>query len=110
LVHSSNSTTWRGTDYGGMQDNKLKGVKSSKKVGKRNVSVVPSHFIKTDVSDVKGETLIFSNMMFCIPWLKKIYSPLFPSYHHHHHHKPLIPLGKVGNIILALLLSLFMAM
>ncbi|XP_052198672.1 DNA ligase 4 [Diospyros lotus] len=64
LVHSSNSTTWRGTDYGGMQDNKLKGVKSSKKVGKRNVSVVPSHLIKTDVSDVKGETLIFSNMMF----------------------------------------------
>lgn len=33
---------------------------------KKYVSVVPSHFIQTDVSGVKGETSIFSNMIFCI--------------------------------------------
>ncbi|KAL3825624.1 hypothetical protein ACJIZ3_021653 [Penstemon smallii] len=31
---------------------------------KKNVSIVPSHFIQSDVSQVKGETSIFSNLVF----------------------------------------------
>lgn len=65
LVHSSNGTTHKGKEYGGSQD-KQKRVKSSRKGGKNKVSIVPSHFSQTDVSNIKGETLIFSNMMFCI--------------------------------------------
>ncbi|KAK4265577.1 hypothetical protein QN277_026608 [Acacia crassicarpa] len=64
LVHSSNGTTKASTEYGGMQDGKSKRLKSSKREGKKNMSVVPSHLIQTDVSDVKGGSLIFSNMMF----------------------------------------------
>lgn len=66
LVHSSNGTTQKGKDYGTPQDYKSKRVKSSRLGEKKNVSVVPSHFIQTDVSHIKGETLIFSNMVFCI--------------------------------------------
>lgn len=66
LVHSSNGTTQRGTDYGGLQDNKLKRRKSSTKDEKRNLLAVPSHFVHTDISGIKEDTLIFSNMMFCI--------------------------------------------
>lgn len=55
----------RTTDYTVVPENnprrrKLSGGK------KKNVSVVPSHFIQTDVSRVKGETSIFSNLIFCI--------------------------------------------
>ncbi|KAF3452747.1 hypothetical protein FNV43_RR03180 [Rhamnella rubrinervis] len=64
LVHSSNGTTQRGKDYGGLQDNKPKRMKSSAREGKRNLLVVPSHFVHTDISGVKEDTLIFSNMMF----------------------------------------------
>ncbi|XP_048333732.2 DNA ligase 4 isoform X1 [Ziziphus jujuba] len=64
LVHSSNGTTQRGTDYGGLQDNKLKRRKSSTKDEKRNLLAVPSHFVHTDISGIKEDTLIFSNMMF----------------------------------------------
>ncbi|OUZ99204.1 BRCT domain [Macleaya cordata] len=64
LVHSSNGNTQRGTDYGGSRDIKPKRVKSSSKGDKKNVSVVPSHFIQTDVSGVKEATFIFANMMF----------------------------------------------
>ncbi|XP_044472398.1 DNA ligase 4 isoform X2 [Mangifera indica] len=64
LVHSSNGTTQKGKDYGAPQDYKSKRVKSSRLGEKKNVSVVPSHFIQTDVSHIKGETLIFSNMVF----------------------------------------------
>ncbi|KAG6644099.1 hypothetical protein CIPAW_08G032200 [Carya illinoinensis] len=63
LVHSSNGTTQMGTNYGGLQESKPKRLKSSKG-GKKNVSVVPSHLIQTDVSDIKGGSSIFSNMMF----------------------------------------------
>lgn len=66
LVHSSNGTTQRGKDYGGLQDNKPKRLKSSSREGKRNLLVVPSHFVHTDISGIKEDTLIFSNMMFCI--------------------------------------------
>ncbi|XP_034700316.1 DNA ligase 4 [Vitis riparia] len=64
LVHSSNGTTQRGADYGRMQDGKPKRMKSSKKGEQKTAHVVPSHFMQTDVTNVKGETLIFSNMMF----------------------------------------------
>lgn len=66
LVHSSNGTTKGGTEYDGKQDSKSKRMKSTKRGEKKNMSVVPSHFIQTDVSGVKGDSLIFSNMMFCI--------------------------------------------
>lgn len=63
LVHSSNGTTQRGTDYGGLQESRPKRMKLSK--GERkNISVVPSHLIQTDISDIKGGSSIFSNMMF----------------------------------------------
>ncbi|XP_059637506.1 DNA ligase 4 [Cornus florida] len=66
LVHSSNGTTQRGADYGVEQNNNnnKRRKESSKKGDKKNVSIVPSHLIQTDISDIKGETLIFSNMMF----------------------------------------------
>ncbi|KAL9673354.1 hypothetical protein QQ045_029610 [Rhodiola kirilowii] len=63
LVHSSNGTTQKGTDFNNLQANQLKRVKSSRRE-KRNLSNVPNHFTKTDVASVKEETLIFSNMMF----------------------------------------------
>lgn len=66
LVHSSNGTTQRGADYGVVQVDKPKRMKSSRKGEKKSVSVVPSHFVQTDISAIKGETLIFSSMMFCI--------------------------------------------
>lgn len=55
----------KATDYAVMQENKPKREKSSRGA-KKDKSVVPSHFIQTDVSKVKGETSIFSNMIFCI--------------------------------------------
>lgn len=64
LVHSSNGTTQKGKEYGGLQDDKPKQFRSSRKGEKKNVSIVPSHFLQTDVSDIKGETSIFSDMVF----------------------------------------------
>ncbi|KAF5194901.1 Dna ligase, partial [Thalictrum thalictroides] len=63
LVHSSNGNT-RGVSYGGVQENKPKRMKSSRKGDKKTISVVPSHFIQTDVSGVKEATCLFANMMF----------------------------------------------
>ncbi|XP_009359940.2 DNA ligase 4 isoform X2 [Pyrus x bretschneideri] len=64
LVQAGNGTTQRGTDYGGLQDTKKRSKKSPRKEEKRNLSIVPSHFVQTDVSGVKEDTLLFSNMMF----------------------------------------------
>ncbi|KAJ6752312.1 hypothetical protein OIU85_002715 [Salix viminalis] len=64
LVHSSNGTTQNGKGFGDVQTSKPTRVKSSWKGEKKRVSVVPSHLIQTDISDIKGETLIFSNVMF----------------------------------------------
>ncbi|XP_073003706.1 putative DNA ligase 4 [Typha latifolia] len=64
IVQSSNGNTHKGTDHAILQDHILKHIKPIKKGEKKNVSVVPSHFVQTDISDVKEETLIFSNMMF----------------------------------------------
>lgn len=66
LVHSSNGTTQSGADFGDVQDHKPKRLKSTRTGEKKNVSFVPSHLIQTDISNVKGETLIFSKMVFCI--------------------------------------------
>lgn len=65
LVHSSNGTMQRAVDSTVVQENKPKRTKLSRG-SKKNLSVVPSHFIQTDVSQVKGETSVFSNMIFCI--------------------------------------------
>ncbi|KAL2481826.1 DNA ligase 4 [Abeliophyllum distichum] len=62
LVHSSNGTTQRGSDNAIVQDNKPTRTKLKRE--KKNVSIVPSHFVQTDVSHVKGETSILSNLMF----------------------------------------------
>ncbi|XP_075077721.1 DNA ligase 4 isoform X3 [Nicotiana tabacum] len=65
LVHSSNGTTQREADYGIGQDHEPKAtIRSSRKRGKKNVSAVPSHFVQTDVSHIKGETSMFSSMVF----------------------------------------------
>ncbi|XP_059286008.1 DNA ligase 4 isoform X2 [Lycium ferocissimum] len=64
LVHSSNGTTQREADYGVGQDHEPKTIRSTRKREKKNVSAVPSHFVQTDVSQIKGETSIFSNMVF----------------------------------------------
>jgi DNA ligase-4 len=65
LVNSSNGTTQKQKESESTQDNP-KVNKSSKRGEKKNVSLVPSQFIQTDVSDIKGKTSIFSNMIFCI--------------------------------------------
>lgn len=66
LVHSSNGNTQRGTDYGGVRHTKPKRTRSFTREEKRNLSVVPSHLVQTDISGVKEDTLIFSDMIFCI--------------------------------------------
>ncbi|CAF2331015.1 BnaA10g11190D [Brassica napus] len=64
LVNSSNGTTQKQKESESTQDNP-KVIKTSKRGGeKKNVSLVPSQFIQTDVSDIKGKTSIFSNMIF----------------------------------------------
>ncbi|KAK2395461.1 DNA ligase [Trifolium repens] len=63
LVQSSNGTTQRDAEYGS-KDSKSKRMKSSVKGEKKNVSIIPSHLSQTDVSGVKGGSLMFSNMMF----------------------------------------------
>ncbi|XP_039131950.1 DNA ligase 4 [Dioscorea cayenensis subsp. rotundata] len=64
LVNTSNGNTHRGTDDGGLQTNNSTRKRTMKKKDKGSVSVVPAHFVLTDISGVKGETLIFANMMF----------------------------------------------
>lgn len=66
LVHSTNGTTQREDNYGVEQDHESKTIRSSRKREKKNVSAVPSHFVQTDVSRIKGETSMFSDMVFCI--------------------------------------------
>ncbi|KAG5006171.1 hypothetical protein JHK85_024713 [Glycine max] len=75
LVHSSNGTTQRDTEYGSKQDSKPKRLKSSTRGEKKNLSIVPSHLIQTDVSSVKGGSLIFSNMMFYFVNVPQSHSP-----------------------------------
>ncbi|XP_030535631.1 DNA ligase 4 isoform X2 [Rhodamnia argentea] len=66
LVRSSNGTTHGGMEYKGRLASGLKRKRSSDKGKgeKRNLTIVPSHFMRTDISGVKGETRIFSSLMF----------------------------------------------
>ncbi|KAF8033682.1 hypothetical protein BT93_C0069 [Corymbia citriodora subsp. variegata] len=66
LVHSSNGTTHGGMEYKGQLTSGLKRKRSSDKGKgeKRSLTVVPSHFMRTDISGIKGETQIFSSLMF----------------------------------------------
>lgn len=64
LVHSTNGTTQREAVRGIGKDHEPKTIRSSRKREKKNVSAVPSHFIQTDVSQINGETSMFSNMVF----------------------------------------------
>ncbi|XP_066343762.1 putative DNA ligase 4 [Miscanthus floridulus] len=66
IVHSSNGTTQRVADDNSLKNDDTKRSRTNKKVEKKKcVSVIPSHLMKTDVSGLKGETLIFANMIFC---------------------------------------------
>lgn len=67
IVHSSNGTTHRAADDdNGLKNDNLKQSRTNKKGEKKNASIIPSHLMKTDISGLKGETLIFANTMFCI--------------------------------------------
>lgn len=69
LVNSSNGNTQRGTDNGASQNQnskRIKATQATRKGEKKNISIIPSHFVQTDVSGVKGDTSIFANMVFCI--------------------------------------------
>lgn len=66
IVHSSNGTTQRVADDNNLKNDDTKRSRTNKKVEKKCVSIIPSHLMKTDVSGLKGETLIFANMIFCI--------------------------------------------
>nr|GEV77606.1 DNA ligase 4 [Tanacetum cinerariifolium] len=64
LVHASNNTTQWGKNRENPQEHKPKRSKTSKTADKKSGSLVPSHLLQTDVSQIKGDSLIFSNMMF----------------------------------------------
>lgn len=71
LVHQSNGSMPRGRNDDGSKD--YKQVKVLKK-RERNVTVVPTHLTQTNVSGVKGETFIFTNMMFCIHYWSQTFA------------------------------------
>lgn len=64
IVHSSNGTTQRAADDNSMKNGNTKRSITNRKGEKKSVSIIPSHLMKTDVSGLKGETLIFANMIF----------------------------------------------
>lgn len=66
IVHSSNGTMHRAADDNSLKNDNLKHSRTNKRGEKKNVSIIPSHLMKTDISGLKGETLIFADMMFCI--------------------------------------------
>ena len=51
------------------QDIKSKCKEHVRRAEKKNVSIVPSHLSRTDTSNVKGETLMFSNLMFYVAFV-----------------------------------------
>ncbi|GLJ26170.1 hypothetical protein SUGI_0501990 [Cryptomeria japonica] len=64
LVQSSSGTIQKADHYTGLGQRKPKHIKGTSKGEKRMLTVVPSHMLMTDVSDVKRETLIFKNLLF----------------------------------------------
>ncbi|KAK9099774.1 hypothetical protein Scep_023204 [Stephania cephalantha] len=53
---------WLGADYNDAEDNKPKRIKSSRKGKLKKKSVVPSHFMQTDISGVCSDVSCFLNM------------------------------------------------
>ncbi|KAK9735960.1 hypothetical protein RND81_04G241200 [Saponaria officinalis] len=65
LVQSSNGTIHRGGDNDGAAVGKPKRGRTGKGEGRKKLALtVPSHFARTDVSSVKGESRVFSKMVF----------------------------------------------
>uniref|UniRef100_A0A0E0KUV9 DNA ligase IV n=1 Tax=Oryza punctata TaxID=4537 RepID=A0A0E0KUV9_ORYPU len=87
IVHSSNGTTHRAADDdNGLKNVKVKQPRTNKKGEKKNVSIIPSHLMKTDISGLKGETLIFANTMF-------YFVNIPPSYNLDYFHKLVVENG-----------------
>uniref|UniRef100_J3M165 DNA ligase IV n=2 Tax=Oryza brachyantha TaxID=4533 RepID=J3M165_ORYBR len=87
IVHSSNETTHRAADDdSGLKNVKLKQPRTNKKGEKKNVSIIPSRLMKTDISGLKGETLIFANTMF-------YFVNIPPSYNLDYFHKLVVENG-----------------
>jgi hypothetical protein len=66
IVHSSNGTMHKAESDKSLKNDNLKNSKTNKRREKKNVSIIPAHLMKTDISGLKGESLIFANTMFCI--------------------------------------------
>lgn len=86
IVHSSNGTMHRAADDNSLKNDNLKHSRTNKRGEKKNVSIIPSHLMKTDISGLKGETLIFADMMFYF-----VNTP--PSYNLEHFHKLVVENG-----------------
>uniref|UniRef100_A0ACD5UTE0 Uncharacterized protein n=1 Tax=Avena sativa TaxID=4498 RepID=A0ACD5UTE0_AVESA len=86
IVHSNNGTMHRAEDDKGLKKDNLKNPKTNKRGEKKNVSIIPSHLMKTDISGLKGETLIFANAMFYF-----VNTP--PSYNLDYFHKLVVENG-----------------
>ncbi|CAM0902638.1 unnamed protein product [Alopecurus aequalis] len=86
IVHSSDGTMHKAEDDKSMKTDNLKKSKTNKREEKKNVSIIPSHLMKTDISGLKGETLIFANTMFYF-----VNTP--PSYNLDYFHKLVVENG-----------------
>ncbi|XP_047063165.1 putative DNA ligase 4 [Lolium rigidum] len=86
IVHSSNGTMHKAEDAKSLKNDNLKNSKTNKRREKKNVSIIPAHLMKTDVSGLKGETLIFANTMFYF-----VNTP--PSYNLDYFHKLVVENG-----------------
>ncbi|XP_062183911.1 putative DNA ligase 4 [Phragmites australis] len=64
IVHSSNGTMHRVADDKSLKNDNTEHSRTNKKgEKKKSVSIIPSHLMNTDISGLKGETLIFANMI-----------------------------------------------
>ncbi|KAM3369769.1 hypothetical protein ACQJBY_017561 [Aegilops geniculata] len=86
IVHSSNGSMHKAEDDKSLKNDNLKNPKINKRGEKKNVSIIPSHLMKTDISGLKGETLIFANTMFYF-----VNTP--PSYNLDYFHKLVVENG-----------------
>eukprot|EP01018_Ginkgo_biloba_P026724 Gb_32664 [translate_table: standard] len=64
LVQSRSGTIDKIISHGNLDQRKPKRTKHTSKGEKKMFTIVPAHMLRTDVSDVKQETLIFENLMF----------------------------------------------
>lgn len=86
IVHSSNGTMQKAEDDKSLKNDNVKHTRTNKRGEKKNVSIIPSHLMKTDISGLKGETLIFANTMFYF-----VNTP--PSYNLEYFHKVVVENG-----------------